>query len=80
MGIRVGVGPPWRVLALLCVYASSSLLKSNADLRDGLTDRNYLYFQQYSRSQRVTTFVFYNIPAYPMGLPQRSFVFNDIHG
>ena len=37
-----------------------------------------LSFQQHSRFQRVTTFVFYNIPA-SLGGPQvRSFVFNNV--
>ena len=38
----------------------------------------FLYFQQYCRFQRVTTFVFYNIPARPWAAEGRSFVFIDI--
>jgi hypothetical protein len=37
-----------------------------------------LCFQEHSRFQRLTTFVFYNIPASPPLFPQRSFVFMDI--
>ena len=37
-----------------------------------------LYFQQHSRFPRVTTFIFYNIPALVGGARCRSFVFNNI--
>jgi hypothetical protein len=39
---------------------------------------NPVSFQQHSRFQRVTTFVFYNIPALRPPAKSRSFVFNDI--
>ena len=37
-----------------------------------------LCFQQHSRFQRVTTFVFYNVPASAWAAEIRSFVFIDI--
>ena len=37
-----------------------------------------LCFHQHSRFRRVTTFVFYNIPASPQAGERRSFVFIDI--
>jgi hypothetical protein len=43
-----------------------------------LPHTNYLSFQQHYRFRRVTTFVFYNIPASRASFPQRSFVFIDI--
>jgi len=39
---------------------------------------NYLSFQQHSRFRRVSTFVFYNIPAFSQVAESRSFVFIDI--
>jgi hypothetical protein len=38
----------------------------------------FLSFQQHSRFQRLTTYVFIDIPALPSLFPQRSFVFNNI--
>jgi len=43
-----------------------------------LPPTNYLSFQQHSRFRRVTTFVFYNIPALPWAAEAWSFVFIDI--
>jgi hypothetical protein len=39
---------------------------------------NHLSFQQHSRIQRVTTFVFYNIPALSWAAESWSFFFIDI--
>jgi hypothetical protein len=39
---------------------------------------NMLCFQRHSRSQRISTFVFYNIPALPATFQQWSFVFLHI--
>jgi hypothetical protein len=39
---------------------------------------NLLYFQQYSRPQRVTTCIFYNIPASARAAEIRPFIFIDI--
>jgi hypothetical protein len=39
---------------------------------------NYICFQQHSRFLRITTFVFYNIPAMLRTAEGRSFVFIDI--
>jgi hypothetical protein len=38
----------------------------------------FLYFQQHSRLQRLSTCVFIDIPASPSPFPQRSFVFKNI--
>jgi hypothetical protein len=46
--------------------------------RWGIT-ANLLSFQQHSRPQRVTTCVFYNIPALSRAAEIRPFIFIDIH-
>jgi hypothetical protein len=43
-----------------------------------LPQTNYLSFQQHSSFRRVTTFVFYNIPAFSRVADSRTFVFIDI--
>jgi hypothetical protein len=43
-----------------------------------LPPANYLSFQQYSRLERLSTFVFIYIPAFPGSFPQWPFVFNNI--
>jgi len=43
-----------------------------------LPPTNYHSFQQLSRFKRVTTFIFYNIPALLLAVEDRSFVFIDI--
>jgi hypothetical protein len=43
-----------------------------------MPDTNYLCFQQHSRFQRVTAFVFYNIPGSSLSMEGLSFVFIDI--
>ena len=43
-----------------------------------LQPTNYLYFQQHSRFQRVSTFIFIDIPASPWAAESRPFVFIDI--
>jgi len=40
--------------------------------------RQVLFFQLHSRFRRVTTFIFYNIPAFLPGVPEPSFVFSNI--
>jgi hypothetical protein len=43
-----------------------------------LQDTNYLCFQQHSRHERLTIFVFCNIPAFLPPVENRPFIFTDI--
>ena len=79
-----GVRRPF--LSLTGMVGETSLFQSRGPqnrrfspaFRDHMLPINNLYFQQHSRFQRVSTFIFIDIPASPWAAESRPFVFIDI--